>query len=89
MIKLDITYYDGYNDSLEKNVHTEHCCILHGCKYGDDTCPVWLGYQRQSYRCEACFYDELSREQLIVTVEEINRRRDDAHNMSYSWEHED
>lgn len=37
-----------------KNVHTEHCCVEHGCKYGDLDCPVWLGYQRQSYPCEDC-----------------------------------
>ena len=32
------------------DVHTEHCCAEHGCKYGEeDFCPVWLGYKRQSY----------------------------------------
>ena len=24
----------------EKDVHTEHCCEIHGCKYGHDNCPV-------------------------------------------------
>ena len=24
-------------------IHEEHCCILHGCKYGDDDCPVVSG----------------------------------------------
>lgn len=24
-------------------VHISHCCILHGCKYGDRDCPVKLG----------------------------------------------
>ena len=24
-------------------VHRTHCCILHGCKYGDDDCPVVSG----------------------------------------------
>jgi hypothetical protein len=37
-----------------KCVHTEHCCVKHGCKYGDDNCPVWLGYKRQSFPCELC-----------------------------------
>lgn len=37
-----------------KCVHTEHCCILHGCKYGDENCPVELGYKKQSYLCESC-----------------------------------
>lgn len=33
-----------------KCVHTEHCCASNGCKYGEeDSCPVWLGYAKQSY----------------------------------------
>lgn len=42
-----------------KDVHTEHCCIHHGCKYGDvDTCTVTSGISPQSYPCEFC-YDEI------------------------------
>jgi hypothetical protein len=37
-----------------KCVHTEHCCILHGCKYCDDDCPVEKGIKPQSYLCESC-----------------------------------
>lgn len=37
-----------------KCVHTEHCCILHGCKYGDADCPVENGRKKQSYLCEGC-----------------------------------
>lgn len=37
-----------------KNVHTEHCCKEHGCKYGDKLCPVVDGTQKQSYPCEDC-----------------------------------
>lgn len=33
----------------QKCVHTEHCCAKNGCKYGEeDSCPVWLGYVKQS-----------------------------------------
>ena len=39
-----------------KCVHTEHCCILHGCKYGDEYCPVESGNKRQSFLCESCNY---------------------------------
>jgi len=39
---------------LAKNVHTEHCCLEHGCKYGDDDCPVSSGKQKQSGPCETC-----------------------------------
>jgi len=42
----------------KKCVHTEHCCIEHGCKYGDSDCPVELGYQAQSYPCESCHHGE-------------------------------
>ena len=42
----------------DKNVHTEHCCLQHGCKYGhDDICPVATGEQAQSYPCEECIGD--------------------------------
>lgn len=39
-----------------KNVHTEHCCIQHGCKYGDNDCPVYSNRTQviQSYPCESC-----------------------------------
>jgi len=38
----------------DRCVHTEHCCVLHGCKYGNKDCPVELGFKRQSYLCEYC-----------------------------------
>lgn len=41
----------------EKCVHTEHCCRVHGCKYNDELCPVWLGRKVQSYPCEACDFE--------------------------------
>lgn len=40
-----------------KDVHTEHCCILHGCKYGDwnnDSCTVMHNKAKQSFICEEC-----------------------------------
>lgn len=46
----------------KKNVHTEHCCFVHGCKYGDDDCPVEGGVQIQSFKCEACAWNEDERE---------------------------
>lgn len=49
-----------------KDVHTEHCCILHGCKYGkDDKCTVMLRKAKQGYPCEYC--DEKG----ITTLEEV------------------
>ena len=38
----------------DKCVHTEHCCSKHGCKYGDENCPVACGDKVQSFPCEEC-----------------------------------
>ncbi len=37
-------------------VHVTHCCLDHGCKYGDDDCPVEKGLYPQCYPCETCSY---------------------------------
>lgn len=34
--------------------HTSHCCVDHGCKYGDDECPVENGTDVQEYPCWLC-----------------------------------
>ncbi len=58
----------------KKCVHTEHCCIEHGCKYGEeDACPVWLGYKPQSYPCESCEPGE----ENLPSAGEIEKRRED------------
>jgi hypothetical protein len=41
-------------DKGPRCVHTEHCCVIHGCKYGNEECPVVLGISTQSYMCEEC-----------------------------------
>ena len=41
----------------DKNAHTEHCCVKHGCKYNDENCPVISEVQTQSYYCEFCEYE--------------------------------
>jgi len=43
-----------YPKDQTKDVHTEHCCAIHGCKYGDSYCPVEKGKKPQSYLCESC-----------------------------------
>lgn len=35
-------------------VHKTHCCVYHGCKYGDEDCPVALKLIEQVYPCETC-----------------------------------
>lgn len=39
---------------FNKNTHTEHCCVFHGCKYETEDCPVVTKKQRQSYPCMDC-----------------------------------
>lgn len=45
---------------MNKDVHTEHCCKVHGCKYGYDfdpeynRCSVTNGHKLQSRLCEYC-----------------------------------
>lgn len=35
-------------------MYITHCCIIHGCKYGDDDCPVVTKKVKQEYTCEGC-----------------------------------
>jgi len=44
----------GIMDRSKWGVHQYHCCALHGCKYGDDDCPVKLLQTIQDYTCEQC-----------------------------------
>lgn len=50
---------DGPLKKPTKDVHTEHCCILHGCKYGNmnKECTVVEKRAPQSYCCESCEMD--------------------------------
>lgn len=36
------------------SVHEGHCCVIHGCKYGDRDCPVVAKLTKQAYLCESC-----------------------------------
>ena len=39
----------------ELGVHRTHCCVFHGCKYGEDsTCPVVQQEVMQNYLCDEC-----------------------------------
>jgi len=33
-------------------IHETHCCLLHGCKYGNEDCPVVNKIIVQEYLCE-------------------------------------
>lgn len=46
---------DLFIDTVQpKCAHTEHCCITHGCKYGDADCPVTSMVKNQSGPCWHC-----------------------------------
>ena len=42
------------NNKEEYGYHRGHCCAEHGCKYGEDECPVLSGEILQIYPCEEC-----------------------------------
>ena len=50
------------------DVHTEHCCSKHGCKYGDDTCTVASGEKKPSYSCEICEENKLDKIYIILKL---------------------
>ena len=50
-ITLDINRLDP---SYKEDAHSSHCCVIHGCKYGDKNCPVVIGKIKQEYMCEFC-----------------------------------
>lgn len=72
-------------DKSKYGVHASHCCIEHGCKYGDEDCPVASGEIRQEYICEYCdddgikSIDELFKpmwEKQLKRVEQCAQRQD-------------
>jgi hypothetical protein len=59
------------------NVHTGHCCIQHGCKYGDEEqCPVATGTERQDHPCEFCSMDAEPGQRRRIEVQFKNRKGD-------------
>lgn len=55
-------------------VHAAHCCKWHGCKYGDEDCPVVLGQVEQLYTCDFCddlLEDEDYFKRAVKDIEEI------------------
>lgn len=40
---------------MSVNVHANHCCILHGCKYADPNCPVVREEIDQRFSCPDCW----------------------------------
>jgi len=53
---LDATRDREAAERARKDVHTEHCCLRHGCKYmaPQTPCTVESGEKKQSHPCEFC-----------------------------------
>ena len=61
-------------------VHASHCCKWHGCKYGNENCPVITGKAQQEYLCECCCVDLENEEhyrQVLKDIEEMKRFKHD------------
>lgn len=57
------------NEDLRIGVHVTHCCVVHGCKYGDNNCPVADGTVEQDGPDEACY--DLSQQWPTSTLAQI------------------
>lgn len=60
-------------------VHVTHCCVIHGCKYGENNCVVTQGTHVQAYLCEFC---SNVLEEVDEVVEEIRRVTELKRNLS-------
>jgi len=58
-----------------RDVHTEHCCKKHGCKYADAKCTVTTGKKLQSGPCETC---ESETEENKIRLDELKQKVADA-----------
>jgi hypothetical protein len=59
---------------MSKGVHRTHCCVIHGCKYGDEDCPVVNKKVLQEYLCEYCdpwYEGDDSRKYTMEDIEEV------------------
>lgn len=49
-LKARVDHYDAARElPKEEDVHTEHCCLICGCKYGYGECAVMSKKQPQKY----------------------------------------
>ena len=67
-------------------VHETHCCPKHGCKYGDDSCPVMLGLtNKHNENCEGCENDRTNPDPLDLIeaylIKDIERAKSEYHHL--------
>lgn len=60
-------------DSREIGVHKGHCCVKHGCKYGDPNCPVVKQVVEQSNICEECSDEGIQNVFELIRFEDIDK----------------
>lgn len=68
---------DDSEQSVRKKIrkvgtHVGHCCVLHGCKYGEDDCPVTTKKLPQAYECEDCTDIYEGSNFIIVTSKNVS-----------------
>ena len=51
-----------------------HCCVLHGCKYGHEDCPVTNAIIKQEYLCEYCGLFHIKMLEIDKTFLKENRK---------------
>ena len=56
-------------------VHKTHCCIIHGCKYGREDCPVVNGEVQQKYLCEDCDREHIKSVDDLIAMHQLGIRR--------------
>ena len=66
---------------MNKCVHTEHCCAIHGCKYYDGLCPVKTGEKQQSGPCWDCIDDEINSLDKVIQFVRIMKSSYDVARM--------
>ncbi len=53
-IEVELRERDCDESMKDSDTHAAHCCKEHGCKYGDENCPVVLGTVEQRFPCLDC-----------------------------------
>ena len=71
MLVLDMTNLEDAEPFDKIGAHLTHCCVLHGCKYGDDDCPVEDGSAQQEFLCEECPRNLAEAEHLVREALEL------------------
>ena len=62
---------------MNSDVHQTHCCVVCGCKYSDEDCPVVSGVVKQDHLCESCHLNGIhSKKELkrVVAIRTLTPR---------------